>query len=75
LLAPFDLGSILLNLISRFDRFFVPGAEVTISLSIQGVIQSIEKQPLRGDVFRRMIVSGQAEMTFELSAEAQRQFL
>jgi predicted kinase len=28
---------------------------------------------LRGDVFRRMIVRGQAEMTFELSAEAQRQ--
>jgi predicted kinase len=28
---------------------------------------------LRGDVFRRMIVRGQAEMTFELSAEAQSQ--
>lgn len=28
---------------------------------------------LRGDVFRRMIVNGRAEMTFELSAEARRQ--
>ncbi len=28
---------------------------------------------VRGDVFRRMIVNGRAEMTFELSAEAQRQ--
>jgi predicted kinase len=28
---------------------------------------------LRGDLFRRMIVNGQAEMSFELSAEAQRQ--
>ncbi|MCP4140962.1 MAG: AAA family ATPase [Chloroflexi bacterium] len=28
---------------------------------------------LRGDVFRRMIVSGQADMTFELSIEAQQQ--
>lgn len=28
---------------------------------------------LRGDLFRRMIVNGQAEMTFELSAEAQQQ--
>lgn len=28
---------------------------------------------LRGDVFRRMIVSGQAAMTVHLSAEAERQ--
>jgi predicted kinase len=28
---------------------------------------------LRGDLFRRMIVNGQAEMSFELSDEAQRQ--
>lgn len=28
---------------------------------------------LRGDLFRRMIVNGRAEMTFELSAEAERQ--
>jgi predicted kinase len=28
---------------------------------------------LRGDLFRRMIVNGQAEMSFELSAEAQQQ--
>lgn len=28
---------------------------------------------LRGDVFRRMIVNGQAEMTFDLSPEAHRQ--
>ncbi|HEU5101991.1 MAG TPA: AAA family ATPase [Roseiflexaceae bacterium] len=28
---------------------------------------------LRGDVFRRMIVNGQAEMSFDLSAEAYRQ--
>jgi predicted kinase len=28
---------------------------------------------LRGDLFRRMIVNGQAEMSFELTAEAQRQ--
>ncbi|MEO7909699.1 MAG: AAA family ATPase [Roseiflexaceae bacterium] len=28
---------------------------------------------LRGDLFRRMIVNGQAEMSFELSAEAQHQ--
>jgi chloramphenicol 3-O-phosphotransferase len=30
---------------------------------------------LRGDLFRRMIVNGQAEMTFTLSAEAERQLL
>ncbi len=30
---------------------------------------------LRGDIFRRMIVNGQAEMGFELSTEAQRQLL
>jgi predicted kinase len=42
------------------------------------VAQSLAEQlpkcvHLRGDMFRRMIVTGQAEMTFELSSEAQAQ--
>jgi predicted kinase len=60
---------------TQLDIILITGSMASGKSSVaQALAERLVKSVhLRGDVFRRMIVRGQAEMTFELSSEAQHQ--